>query len=480
MKSFTILAAFFFLLLGNCVSIAKAFDDIDEEITLRITHEGADFHKTLNLLDELGIAWELAGGQRLNNSTKSLQIDAFTAPHHIPQLQQREVKFQRIPNAAKEFHEELKRSINGDISGYHNYAALTTFLNQVVNSTNCGPISKLINLGQSVGGRTIWAIRITANPTETESEPEFKYVGNMHGDETVGREILIRFIDLLCSSYGQAGQERITRLIDNTDIYIVPTMNPDGFENARRTNNNFIDLNRNFPDLRFPGRQTGAIQPETKALMDFTRNHHFVLSANFHGGSLVANYPYDGNLYRNSGVIEPTVDHELFQYLALTYSNAHKTMHLSREFHNGIVNGAEWYVLYGGMQDWNYEAYGCMEITIELSDVKYPPASQLPTFWDQNKDALVAYMEKVHVGVKGKVTATNGQPLDATITVIQKNHPVKTNPLNGDYYRLLLPGTYTLQASSPGYISSQQTVVIPANQQPYDAREVNFVLQRTN
>ena len=64
-------------------------------------------------------------------------------------------------------------------------------------------------------------------------EPKFKYVANMHGDETVGREILISFIDLLCSSYGKTGTEfgdRITKLIDKTDIYIIPSINPDGTE----------------------------------------------------------------------------------------------------------------------------------------------------------------------------------------------------------------------------------------------------------
>ena len=61
---------------------------------------------------------------------------------------------------------------------------------------------------------------------DDEIEPQFKYIGNMHGDETVGREILIRLIELLCTQYLQ--DEEITQLINNTDIYIIPSMNPDG------------------------------------------------------------------------------------------------------------------------------------------------------------------------------------------------------------------------------------------------------------
>lgn len=46
----------------------------------------------------------------------------------------------------------------------------------------------------------------------------------------VGREILIRLIDLFCNEYNGNNNisKRITKLIDNTDIWIIPSMNPDG------------------------------------------------------------------------------------------------------------------------------------------------------------------------------------------------------------------------------------------------------------
>lgn len=361
---------------------------------------------------------------------------------------------------------------------YHHYDDLQNFIDQMV--FQYPTFTRKFSIGTSAAGRELVGIRITKNPDENENEPEFKYIGNMHGDETVGRETLIQLIYLMCTSYNGNGQhsQQITRLIDSTDIYIVPSMNPDGFELGRRSNTNYLDLNRNFPDLRFPGRTVGSPQPESLAIMNFTSNRYFTLSANFHGGSVVANYPWDGNQGRQSGKYTGTDDDDVFRHISLTYSEAHTTMHLGTEFANGITNGADWYVLYGGMQDWNYIMCGTMEITLELSDTKYPSSSQLGMFWDQNRNAMLAYMEQVHTGFKGTVTNAQGTPLAATVKVQGRDHTSRTDPEHGDYYRLTRPGTYTVTASAKGYKDQTIVVNVPASAgTPYGAVVSNFVLQ---
>ncbi|MBI5090990.1 MAG: carboxypeptidase regulatory-like domain-containing protein, partial [Candidatus Hydrogenedentes bacterium] len=351
---------------------------------------------------------------------------------------------------------------------YHTYATLTTDLQAY--AAAFPSISRLISIGRSVQGRELWAMCITVHPDAHEDKPEFKYISTMHGDEQVGTENCLYFIDTLLNGYGT--NARVTQLVDSTMVWLLPLMNPDGRELGTRFNAHGVDLNRTFPS--YPSEFSGSIydgeplhtegrEPEVASVMQWTAQHHFTLSANFHTGSLVVNYPYDDDGFL-SGVNSPTPDDALFRDLALRYSTPNGPMYTSSSFTHGIVNGAVWYVITGGMQDWNYRYVSCNDVTIELSDNKTPSQSLLPSLWTDNEESMFSYLEAVHIGVRGILTDTvTSVPLWAKVTVSGNSHPVFTDPAVGNYHRLLLPGTYSLTFSSHGYQSQTINNVVVAD-----------------
>ena len=349
-------------------------------------------------------------------------------------------------------------------------------------------ITRLYTIGQSVNGVDLQVIEISDNPgTHEPGEPEFKYVANMHGNEVTGRETLLYLMQYLCNNY--ATNSSVKSLVDTTRIHLLPTMNPDGYSRALvgdyegvvgRYNENQVDLNRNFPDRLRGSHRTREV--ETQAVINWIHSYPFVLSANLHNGALVANYPFDNSI-SGDNVYSPAPDDDIFRQLALAYSTNHPTMHLGNTpcykgddtFPSGITNGADWYTLDGGMQDYNYLSSNCFEITVEQGCYKYPPADRLEGIWNENRDALLAYIREVQKGVKGFVTDENGTSIQgANISVSGRSGGVIT-AVDGDYWRLLVPGEYLLKASAEGYFPSQAMRVQVSQG---DAVQMNFTLER--
>ena len=114
-------------------------------------------------------------------------------------------------------------------------------------------------------------------------KPMVKLIANMHGDETVGRELMLALARYLLQNNGR--DPRVTRIVEELDIHILPSLNPDGFENATkgvcsgyhigtgRHNGNLVDLNRAFPswdNLALSQEElTATAQPEVAAIIDW-------------------------------------------------------------------------------------------------------------------------------------------------------------------------------------------------------------------
>ena len=353
----------------------------------------------------------------------------------------------------------------GDYNGYTNMTAMLDGY-----AANYPALCRKLSLGKSVQNRDLWALKITTNPDLAQDKPKFRYLSTIHGNEPVGTEMCLYLIDLLLKGYG-SNDTRIVNLVSNVELWIVPLLNPDGRESnpPQRYNANGYDVNRSFPEgsaknlgnpLYGPAINTNGLQPEVRAVMTWMTNHNFSMGANFHTGSLVVNYPYDND---NMGsVFSPSPDEALFEVMSRSYASNNPPMWANNTspFVNGVVNGAAWYAVDGGLQDWSYRYAFSLDVTIEISNYQWPDpsASQLPTYWSQNRESMLAYLEWVLRGVRGVIRdAQTGQPVSGAVRTEGFHHLVFSDAVVGDYHRVLLPGTYTLWFYAPGYVPQRVT-----------------------
>lgn len=104
-----------------------------------------------------------------------------------------------------------------------------------------------------------------------------------------------------------------------------------------------------------------------------------------------------------------------------------------------------------------------MAITLELNQAKRPPASQLSKIWGENLNAMLNLpIAAVLGGIQGTVTSSSGQPLrGALISVAGNSFSAAARGPTAYYNKPSAPGTYTVTASAPGYVSQTVTLAVP-------------------
>jgi len=111
----------------------------------------------------------------------------------------------------------------------------------------------VFSIGESVLGKDIWCIRIT-NEKNTQAKLSCLIDGCIHGCEWEAGEACLYLADYLLVNFDR--NETIINILNTTEVYIIPLVNPDGRQVDDRFNDNGIDLNRNF-DIDF-GRIRGG------------------------------------------------------------------------------------------------------------------------------------------------------------------------------------------------------------------------------
>jgi len=385
-----------------------------------------------------------------------------------------------------------------DINGYRTYDEALEELQEI--AANNPTICKLMDIGDSQGKvyfeqsygnyedyqHDIWAMKVSDNVNVNEDEPAVYYFGAHHAREPISTETAFYVLNHIIDNYGT--DPEITENVNNTEIWFVPIVNPDGHEvvldqintdwrknirdndgDGNLTNGYWdypdgVDPNRNYGwnwgtagTSSDPGDQTYCgpepfSEPELQAIRDLMADNQFVAGISYHSYSELVLWPY-GYSY---GAVAPDID-------ALS--------DLGTEIGNsipGIYGGhytpeAAWelYPASGVTDDWAYGMHGTFAYTVELGTEFIPPASQVYQIVEDNLEGALILLDRINYStLTGHVTnSATGDPIVAEIYVEGVDNtglyrePYKSNEEFGTYYRMLTDDTYTVTFSAFGYMS---------------------------
>ncbi|PZU90184.1 MAG: hypothetical protein DI529_03125 [Chryseobacterium sp.] len=255
----------------------------------------------------------------------------------------------------------------GSMAGYLNYDEVLSELDLMTSLfpnliTGKSPIGNFLTSEE----RPIYNIKISDNPNLDENENRVLFTALHHAREPGSMQQLIFFMWYLLENYNSDVQ--IKKLIDNTEIYFVPVVNPDGYvynqttnpngggmwRKNRRDNNNGsfgVDLNRNYGyEWGGSGSSTYTTsesyrgpyafsEPETQAIKWLCETKNFKVAINNHNSGNIFLYP-------NSYTTDPSPDENIFKMLSDKF--VEKTNYINGSFSNVLYLGA------GNSDDWMY------------------------------------------------------------------------------------------------------------------------------
>jgi carboxypeptidase T len=304
-------------------------------------------------------------------------------------------------------------------SKYHNYAEMTAEINQRI-AAYPSIMSKRV-IGKSYQGRDIVAIKISDNVATDESEPEVLFTHHQHAREHLTVEMALYLIRELGAGYGS--DSRVTSMVNNREIWIVPDLNPDGGEydiasgsyrswrKNRQPNSGSsyvgTDLNRNW-NYRWGccGGSSGSTSsetyrgasaesaPEVKVVADFVRGRvvggkqQITAGIDFHTYSELVLWPF-GYTYSDTTTGMTADDRNAFATVG-------KRMAAS----NGYTpeQSSDLYITDGSIDDYLWGAHKIFSYTFEMYPSSggggfYPPDEVIERETARNKDAVLQLLE---------------------------------------------------------------------------------------
>jgi len=296
----------------------------------------------------------------------------------------------------------VQSGINGD---YHSYAELESDLEALARAHP--QIARLFTLGLSLEGRKITAVKISDNVDFDEPESEVLFLGCHHAREWISVEIPFLLAKHLLENY--TSNSAIRAAVDQSEIWIVPLVNPDGLEYSIRyyrywrknrrlnTDGSFgVDLNRNYGygwayddkgSSPIPAseiyRGTAAFsEPETRAVQNLFVEREFQALVSYHSYSQIILYPW-------GYTTDPTDKDALHELLAAEMSALMQEVN-GRVYAFGSAAGSL-YLTNGDTTDWAFGTAGIPAFTIEL-----PPVDQLGGgFFNAERDIMPIFRENL-------------------------------------------------------------------------------------